>query len=404
MMLHNPYIVRGQTQPSLAVELIRDGVATDVAARLARHETRMVHVENVSREAALLLLQTLRECGGEGIAGEPKASADGEKGSAVLIATRGQWQEVLDRLRQCPHGLGRLGQEIAELFQRSEQQRQVRQLVCGSHRLTLGERTLVMGILNVTPDSFSDGGRYNDLERAVAHARELVASGADILDIGGESTRPGGEEVGLEEELARVIPVVRALSKECPVPISIDTYKAEVARQAIEAGAHIINDVWGAKRDPKMAETAAHFGVPIILMHNRTDMNYGHFFSDLVRDLRESIEIAHRAGVKDEQIILDPGIGFAKSLEQNLEAMRRLDDLVALGYPVLLGTSRKSMIGRVLDLPVNERLEGTAATVALGVAKGCDIVRVHDVKEMKRVVTMMDAMLHGGLPVGQAVL
>jgi dihydropteroate synthase len=153
-----------------------------------------------------------------------------------------------------------------------------------------------------------------------------------------------------------------------------------------------------------MAETAARLGVPINLIHNRKDLNYGHFLSDMVRDLRESIEIARRAGVKDEQIILDPGIGFAKNLEQNLEAMRRLDDLVALGYPVLLGTSRKSMIGRVLDLPVGERMEGTAATVALGVAKGCHIVRVHDVKQMKRVVTMMDAMLHGGLPVGQAVL
>lgn len=269
------------------------------------------------------------------------------------------------------------------------------ELVCGPYRLPLGRRTLVMGILNVTPDSFSDGGSYTDVERAVAHAQKMVEEGADILDIGGESTRPGAAPVELQEELDRVLPVVRALADSCKVPISIDTYKAEVARQAIEAGAHIINDVWGAKKDPDMARVAAEYEVPIILMHNRPEPVYSDFFQDVLNDLRESVSIAKNAGVPDHRIILDPGIGFAKSLEQNLEVMRRLDEIVALGYPVLLGTSRKSMIGRVLDLPVEERLEGTAATVALGVAKGCHIVRVHDVREMKRVTRMMDAMLKG---------
>ncbi|USG68304.1 dihydropteroate synthase [Brevibacillus ruminantium] len=280
------------------------------------------------------------------------------------------------------------------------QQQQRKNLLCGNRLLPLGQRTLVMGILNVTPDSFSDGGRYTEVEHAVAQARALVEAGADIIDIGGESTRPGSAEVELAEELDRVLPVIRALAEELSVPLSIDTYKSEVADQAIRAGAHIINDVWGAKKDRRMAEVATHHQVPIILMHNREDMAYTHFFSDMVRDLRESVQIAKKAGVRDEMIILDPGIGFAKTLEQNLEAMRRLDDLVALGYPVLLGTSRKSMIGRVLDLPVEERLEGTAATVALGVAKGCQIVRVHDVKEMKRVTAMMDAMLKGGTLIG----
>jgi len=270
-----------------------------------------------------------------------------------------------------------------------------RQLVCRDLTLPIGERTLIMGILNVTPDSFSDGGRYVDLDRAVAHARELVEAGADILDIGGESTRPGSAPVEAAEELDRVLPVIRALAGTCKVPLSIDTYKAEVADRAIEAGAHIINDVWGAKKDPRMAEVAAKWDVPIILMHNRTNTDYTDFYRDFLNDLQESVNIAKVAGVKEDKIILDPGIGFAKSLEQNLETMRRLDELVALGYPVLLATSRKSMIGKVLDLPVDQRVEGTAATVALGIERGCHMVRVHDVKEMKRVAKMMDAMLRG---------
>lgn len=269
------------------------------------------------------------------------------------------------------------------------------QLVCRDLTLPIGQRTLVMGILNVTPDSFSDGGRYVDVDRAVAHAHELIAAGADILDIGGESTRPGFTPVEPEEELDRILPVIRALVNQCKVPLSIDTYKAEVADRAMAAGAHIINDIWGAKWDPRMAEVAAKWDVPIILMHNRDNMDYTDFFADLLKDLQESVKIAMSGGVKAEKIILDPGIGFVKTLEHNLETMRRLDEIVALGYPVLLGTSRKSLIGRVLDLPVDQRVEGTAATVALGVAKGCRIMRVHDVKEMKRVVKMMDAMLQG---------
>ncbi|ASJ57672.1 dihydropteroate synthase [Brevibacillus formosus] len=272
-----------------------------------------------------------------------------------------------------------------------------RELNCGQYVLPLGERTLVMGILNVTPDSFSDGGRYVDVEAALAQARAMVEAGADLIDIGGESTRPGSEAVDEATELDRVLPIIRILSQELSVPLSIDTYKAAVAERAILEGAHIINDVWGAKRDPRMAEVAARLDVPIILMHNREDTNYHDFFPNYIKDLRESVQIALQAGVKQERIILDPGIGFVRTVEQNLETMRRLDDLVGLGYPVLLATSRKRMIGHVLDLPVDERVEGTAATVALGAAKGCHMVRVHDVKEMKRVTKMMDAMLKGGI-------
>lgn len=270
-------------------------------------------------------------------------------------------------------------------------------LRCGDYELDLRKKTMIMGIVNVTPDSFSDGGRFYDIDRAVEHAKRLVADGADIIDIGGESTRPGAEKVSLEEELRRVIPVVKAVAQEIDVPISIDTYKAEVAKQAIEAGAHIINDVWGAKADAKMAEVAAFYDVPIILMHNRHDLQYRDLISDMISDLMESVAIAKRAGVRDENIILDPGIGFAKTLEHNLEVMRRLDEFAKLGYPLLLGTSRKRFIGHVLDLPVNERVEGTGATVCLGIVKGAHIVRVHDVLPIARMAKMMDAMLGKGV-------
>nr|WP_279665561.1 dihydropteroate synthase [Ectobacillus ponti] len=264
---------------------------------------------------------------------------------------------------------------------------------CGPYELNITTQTAVMGILNATPDSFSDGGNYNEVETAVRHAKEMVAQGAHIIDIGGESTRPGFAPVTAEEELQRVIPVIRAISQEVQVPISIDTYKAEVARQAIEAGAHIINDIWGGKADPLMVEVAASYDVPIVLMHNRRDRNYRSLMADMIADLYESVKLAKAAGVADHNIILDPGVGFAKTPEQNLEVMRQLEDLTVLGYPILLGTSRKSFIGQVLDLPVGERMEGTGATVCLGIQKGCDIVRVHDVLEISRMAKMMDAML-----------
>ncbi|WP_051330898.1 dihydropteroate synthase [Aneurinibacillus terranovensis] len=264
----------------------------------------------------------------------------------------------------------------------------------GTYSLPLDKRTIVMGILNVTPDSFSDGGKHNTIERAVEHAWKMVEDGAEIIDIGGESTRPGHEAVEADEEIERVIPVIERLSREIDVPLSIDTYKAKVAREAIRAGAHIVNDVWGAKADPLMAETMAKLDVPVILMHNRTNMDYRDFMADVLRDVQESINIVRQAGVSEKNIILDPGIGFAKTYHHNLEMMYKLDQLVALGYPVLLGTSRKSFIGKALDLPVDDRVEGTAATVALGIERGCRIVRVHDVKPIVQICRMMDAMLY----------
>jgi dihydropteroate synthase len=269
-------------------------------------------------------------------------------------------------------------------------------LKCGDYLLDFSKKTYIMGILNVTPDSFSDGGHHNHIEQAVAHAKKMISDGADIIDIGGESTRPGAAFVTADEELERVIPVIEALRKEVDVPISIDTYKAQTAYEAVKAGAHIINDVWGAKKDPDMPSVMAKTNVPVILMHNRFDTNYQEFMPDLIADLEHSIAISVKAGVKPENIILDPGIGFVKTFEQNLETMRRLNEVVNMGYPVLLGTSRKSMIGKALDLPVEERVEGTGATICLGIERGCSIIRVHDVKEMSRMAKMMDIMLGKG--------
>ncbi|WP_270167125.1 dihydropteroate synthase [Paenibacillus sp. SYP-B4298] len=264
-------------------------------------------------------------------------------------------------------------------------------------RLELGKRTLVMGILNATPDSFSDGGRYVEPARAAEHAQRLAAAGADIIDIGGESTRPGGESVSEEEELRRVVPVIEAVRRALPqVTLSIDTYKAETARQALAAGADIINDVWSLQKDPQMAAIAAAHGCPVILSHNRPAAVYEELVADVITDLQASIALALAAGVQQHNIWLDPGIGFAKTHSHNVQLMGSLGELCGLGYPVLLGTSRKLFIRNVLGLPADQVVEGTAATVVLGIAQGCQIVRVHDVEQIARTVQMTDAIVYYG--------
>ncbi len=276
-------------------------------------------------------------------------------------------------------------------FVMNEQRKQNDQLL-----QKLKEKTLIMGILNITPDSFSDGGKFDELNTAVSRAKQLVEDGADIIDVGGESTRPGSTQVEADEEIRRVIPVIKAIASEIDVPISIDTYKAEVAKQALEAGASILNDVWGAKWDPEMAKIAAKYQVPIILTHNRKKSIYTDLMIDVIVDLEESVSICLNAGVPKEHILLDPGIGFAKSYEENMEVMRHLDRIVEMGYPVLLGTSRKSVVAKTLNLPVDERMEGTGATVCYGIMKGCQLMRVHDVKEISRMAKMIDALERKG--------
>lgn len=256
----------------------------------------------------------------------------------------------------------------------------------------LNERSHIMGILNVTPDSFSDGGNYTSIDKAVAQAMEMERLGADIIDVGGESTRPGHEPLSVEQELERVVAIIKVLKNKLSIPISIDTYKAETAKLAIEAGAEIINDIWGAKKDPQMAVVAAKYDTPIILMHNRNNKNYSSLIDDMKHDLQESIDIALQAGVSKDNIILDPGIGFAKTGEDNIVVMKHLDSFADLAYPLLLGTSRKSFIGKTLNLEAEERDIGTGATTCLGITKGVSLFRVHNVKINKELALMMDAM------------
>lgn len=269
-------------------------------------------------------------------------------------------------------------------------------ITIGSREFAWGQRTYIMGIVNVTPDSFSGDGLALDVEKAVRQAIQMREDGADIIDVGGESTRPGAEELPAEEEMRRVLPVVERLAKELDIPISVDTYKANVARAALEAGAHMLNDVHGLRRDPALAKVATEAGVSVVAMHNQRGRDFHDTIGDIVAGLLESLRIAREAGLPEDRVIVDPGFGFGWTVEQNLEMLRRLPELGVLGRPILIGTSRKSTIGAVLgDLPAGERLEGTAASVAISIAHGADIVRVHDVREMVRVVRMTDAIVRG---------
>ena len=269
-------------------------------------------------------------------------------------------------------------------------------IMIGSREFSWGERTYLMGVLNVTPDSFSGDGTGDDVEAALQHALRMRDDGADFIDVGGESTRPGSEEVPAEEEMRRVLPVIERLAAGIEVPISIDTYKATVARAALEAGASLVNDVHGFRREPETARVAAEHGVPAVAMHNQRGRPFRDTIGDIAEGLLESLRIAREQGLAEEQVIVDPGFNFGWTEEQALEMLRRLRELQVVGRPLLIGTSRKSTIGKVLgDLPVEERVEGTAATVAIAIANGADIVRVHDVKEMARVARMADAIVRG---------
>lgn len=263
----------------------------------------------------------------------------------------------------------------------------------GNREFDLEHKCYIMGILNVTPDSFSDGGRFNSLDAALFHTEEMIRDGADIVDIGGESTRPGHQVITDEEEISRVTPVIEAVKQRFDIPVSVDTYKSAVAGAALASGADLVNDIWGFKHDPKVAELTARYHAACCLMHNRHEAVYDNFLQDVVSDMSECVRIAKEAGVPDDKIILDPGVGFGKNYEMNLEIIHHVDVLHQLGYPILLGTSRKSVIGLTLDLPADDRVEGTLATTVIGVIKGCAFVRVHDIKENKRIIQMTEAIL-----------
>ena len=264
----------------------------------------------------------------------------------------------------------------------------------GTYDFDIKNDCYIMGILNVTPDSFSDGGKWNSLDKALAHTEQMIAEGASIIDVGGESTRPGYTKITDEEETERTAPVIEAIRARFDVPISIDTYKSRVAKAAIKAGADLVNDIWGLKYDSEMAKVIAEAKVACCLMHNRDNMDYNDFMEDMLSDLRESVAIAKTAGILDDKIILDPGVGFAKSYENNLTAIKEVGRLKELGYPVLLGTSRKSVVGLTLDTPKEERVEGTLVTTVFGVQQKCAFVRVHDIKENMRAIRMTQAIMN----------
>lgn len=265
-------------------------------------------------------------------------------------------------------------------------------MIIGKKEFDTKHHTYIMGILNVTPDSFSDGGNYNHIDKALFRVETMIKEGMDILDIGGESTRPGYQMITQDEEIERVVPVIEAVKSRIEVPISLDTYKAKVAKAGIEAGADMINDIWGLLYDADMADIIAGANVACCLMHNRAEADYQDFMEDVKSDLCKSLKLAEKAGIRKDKIMLDPGVGFGKTYEQNLDIIRRIGELKGLGYPVLLGTSRKSVIGLTLDLPVEERLTGTLATSAYGMMQGCSFLRVHDIKEHRELIKMMEAI------------
>ncbi len=367
----------------------------DPVLRITGRGAPLLTLSGLSTEQARALREVLEPT-------EAGARRDDELPTPLTPVVRGTVEElkraarVLGTRDLFPFDLSRKIDSLLDNYLRSDYK-----IDCRGKTLDLGSRTHVMGVLNVTPDSFSDGGLYRSAERALAHAREMTAQGADIIDIGGESTRPGAEPVPEEEELRRIIPLIEKLSSELPVPLSVDTYKSTVARKALQAGASMVNDISGLRFSPDMAKVAADFGAAVVIMHIKgtpRNMQQNPVYHDVITEVRdylsESISIAIDAGVDREKILVDPGIGFGKSLEHNLTIMNRLDELSALGRPIVLGTSRKKFIGTVLGVEVPElRVDGTAATVALGIDRGARIVRVHDVARMVHVARMTDAII-----------
>ncbi len=388
-----------ETYPQAREELKRIGVdprAWEILAQKALH--LVVKVEKVSLPAANILKQEMLGLGGDAALARGVITGEAKSSDLLLLGNLRQLDKLSEKLSHQPFGLDGLAQDLKGTIEQYKEEKGGL-LDCRGRVLDLSRRPHIMGVLNVTPDSFSDGGRYLDPQLALRRAEQLIEEGADIIDIGGESTRPGADPVSLSEELGRVLPVVEGLSSPEGVIISVDTYKSQVAQRAIDAGAHLINDPSGLRFDSQMAQVIARAGAGLVIMHIKgkpKDMQVNPQYDDLMGEiyswLDQGAQLALQAGVARERIVVDPGIGFGKRPQDNLVILRRLDELKGLGYPILIGPSRKSFIGEVLGLPVEDRLEGTAAAVALGVAKGAKILRVHDVKGLGRVARMAYAI------------
>ena len=396
-MFCNPRVIELSTGEQVVEELKKIKCdETGIRIMFAKALFKVIKLENLSVKAANLLKQTFLSKGGECAVSRGTASHRDEYTDVLICATLKQYQLALAQLRLQPWGLPGIAQAVDALL-RATEIFQERSFEWKNQKLAIKKgKTLIMGILNLTLDSFSDGGKYNNMDIALRHFEEMVKDGADIIDIGAESTRPynGPKQVSTEEELERLLPVLEQVLSISPVPVSVDTYKAVVADAALRRGAHIINDVWGLQNDPDMARVIAKYNVPVVIMHNQLGTQYeGDFMASICAFLHESIDIGVNSGINRNNIIVDPGIGFGKKFQDNMSVMAHLQELRALGCPILVGTSRKRFIGEVLDLPVEDRIEGTAATIALGIVKGASIVRVHDVKVMARIAKMTDSMM-----------
>ncbi len=423
---YHPRVLRLETAEEVRREMERIGVSKKgIAVMTPKGVFRAVRLAGVSAAQANIIKQEMLSKGGEAAVNWTCYLAEeGATSDILLLGTMRHYRRLIANLRAQPAslGFGPLAEAIERALRRYDGG-DLGKMTCAGRTFRWGERTYVMGILNLTPDSFSGDGLVREgrdlVEVALAQAHRFAEEGADLLDVGGESTRPGAERVSAEEEMARVVPVIERLVREVDLPISVDTYKAEVAQAALEAGAHLVNDVWGLRNpdgrgwNEPLARVVRQAAVPLVLMHNRPAhptvgelgghyrrVEYHDLMGELLAELEESVAYAVEQGIPWEQIIVDPGIGFGKTPEQNLEVLGRLAELRSLGRPILLGTSRKSFIGLTLNLPPQERLEGTLATLALGIAQGAAIVRVHDVRQAVRAVRISDAIVRGEAPRG----
>lgn len=391
-MAHHAVFIQNKEEARRCLEAIGASSA-GIEYMVPKAVFRCIKIKDMESRAANLIKQEMLAKGGEAAVARNAALGQGHS-DVLLMGTLKHYRYLIEKLKLQPFGLRQVAAEIEAILAALENRETAMDLANGK-KLDIGQRTLIMGILNVTPDSFSDGGCYSDPDRAVKHALDMKQDGADIIDLGGASSRPDARIASADEELERILPVIKRLARE-DIIISVDTFRAEVARQALEHGAHLINDIGGLQMDPGLVEVLVKWQAPAILMHNRLQINQGQPYTDLIADILDelaaSIDKAGQAGLAPEKIIIDPGIGFGKTPAENILIIKQLRTFKSLDKPLLLGTSRKRFIGHTLDLDVNERLEGSLATVAIGVMNGADIVRVHDVKASKRVALMTDAV------------
>ena len=395
----NPRMLTVRDEEEIKEELERIGVSEEGRQILkGKGSFYLIKLEGLSSQAANLLKQEMLAIGGDVAVKKEVVSFTVKRSDVLLMGTEAHYRKIIPRLRRQPFGLAIVSSQIKQTLDNFKKDNFT--IPLGGKILNLAKKTAIMGILNVTPDSFYDGGRYTCQDEALRRVEQMIEEGADIIDVGGESTRPGSERVSLKEEIKRVIPIIEKIRENFDVPISIDTYKAEVARQAIEVGANMVNDISGLRFDPKLKKVVAKCDVPVVITHIKgtpKDMQdnpqYRCLMGEIISYLRESIKMAEEAGISSDKIIIDPGIGFGKTTEHNLRIIKRLPELKSLGKPILIGASRKSFIGNVLKLPVSERLEGSLAIGSLSVFQGANIIRTHDVKETRRVVDLIRAVM-----------